>query len=156
MIPHQGIGSPLFSLFLIKLFGGAQGIRDEEEAYLHYIFCKVKNRIQWKKQVIQSDQDVHVCGIFLDGTRTPFCMTPSFILGYGLSFFFAFFSFFFMLLGMIFFAQPISFGMMNMESHVKGTECFCVDGRHNFQCRSQRMGNWVGESRQNNNDVPRS
>jgi len=46
MISHQGIVSPLISLFLVKLFGGAQGIRDEEEAYLHCIFCKVKNRIQ--------------------------------------------------------------------------------------------------------------
>ena len=54
------------------------------------IYCKVKNRTQKRKQIIQSDQDVHVCGIFLDGTRTSFCMTLSFILKYGLSFFFFF------------------------------------------------------------------
>ena len=50
-------------------------VGDEEVACLYYIFYKVKNRIQWRKQVIQSDQDVHVCGISLDGTRTPFCTT---------------------------------------------------------------------------------
>ena len=80
MIPYQGIGLPLFSLFLIRLFGGAQ-VGDEEVACLHCIFCKAKNQIQWRKQVIQSDQDVHVCGIFLDGTRTPFCMTLFFYFG---------------------------------------------------------------------------
>jgi hypothetical protein len=30
------------------------GIKDK--AYLHHIYCKVKNRIQGEKQVIQSDQ----------------------------------------------------------------------------------------------------
>ena len=29
------------------------------KAYLYHIYCKVKNRIQREKQVIQSDQDVH-------------------------------------------------------------------------------------------------
>ena len=34
----------------------------KEKAYLHHIYCKVKNRIQGGKLVIQSDQDVHVYG----------------------------------------------------------------------------------------------
>ena len=97
MIPHQSIGLLLSSLFLIRLFNGAQG-RGWKEAHMFRIYCKVKNRTQKRKQIIQSDQDVQVCGIFLDGTRTPFCMTLSlFFLKYGLSFFFFFF--FPMLLG---------------------------------------------------------
>jgi len=44
MILCQGIVLPLSSLFLIRLFSGAQG-RDEEDAYLYRIYCKVKNRI---------------------------------------------------------------------------------------------------------------
>jgi hypothetical protein len=32
----------------------------KDEAYLHHIYCKVKNRIQGENQIIQSDQDVHV------------------------------------------------------------------------------------------------
>ena len=86
IIRHQGIMSPRFSLFLISLLVELR-VGDEEKAYLHCIFCKVKNRIQRRKQVIQSDQDVHVCG-FLDGTRAPLCMTLSFILRYELSSFF--------------------------------------------------------------------
>jgi len=89
MIPHKGIGSHLSSLFLIRLFSGAQ-VGDKEETYLYCIYCKVKNRIQWRKQVIQSDQDVHGCGIFPNGTRISLCMTLSFILRYVLSFFFFF------------------------------------------------------------------
>ena len=34
----------------------------KDEAYLHHIYCKVKNWIQGENQVIQSDQDVHMCG----------------------------------------------------------------------------------------------
>ena len=34
------------------------------KAYLYYIYCKVKNRIQREIQVIQSDQDVHVYGLW--------------------------------------------------------------------------------------------
>jgi hypothetical protein len=34
----------------------------KDKAYLHRIYCKVKNRIQGGKQAIQSDQDVHVHG----------------------------------------------------------------------------------------------
>ena len=36
----------------------------KDKAYLYYIFCKVKDRIQREKQVIQSDQDVHVYGLW--------------------------------------------------------------------------------------------
>ena len=34
----------------------------KEKAYLHRMYCKVKNRIQGGKLVIQLDQDVHVYG----------------------------------------------------------------------------------------------
>ena len=40
---------------------GAQG-RITDMAYLYHIYCKVKNRIKWRKQIIQSDQDVHMYG----------------------------------------------------------------------------------------------
>ena len=63
MIPHQGIEPYLSSLSLKRLFVELR-VGDEEEAYSYCIFCKVKNRIQWRKQVIQLDQDVHVYGIF--------------------------------------------------------------------------------------------
>jgi len=36
----------------------------EDKAYLSHINCNVKNRIQREKQVIQSDQDVHVHGLW--------------------------------------------------------------------------------------------
>ena len=40
---------------------GAQG-RIKDKAYLHHIYCKVKNWIHREDQIIQSDQDVHVDG----------------------------------------------------------------------------------------------
>jgi hypothetical protein len=40
---------------------GAQD-RIKDKAYLHDIYCKVKDRIRVEKQFIQSDQDVHVYG----------------------------------------------------------------------------------------------
>jgi len=46
MIPYQGIGLPLLSLFIIRLFLVELRVGDEEEAYLYCIYCKVKNRIQ--------------------------------------------------------------------------------------------------------------
>ena len=36
----------------------------KDKAYLYYIYCKVKNRIQREKQIIPSDQDVHVYGLW--------------------------------------------------------------------------------------------
>ena len=36
----------------------------KDKAYLYYIYCKVKDRIQIEKQVIQSDQDVHMYGLW--------------------------------------------------------------------------------------------
>jgi hypothetical protein len=32
----------------------------DDKAYLHHMYCKVKNWIRWENQIIQSDQDVHV------------------------------------------------------------------------------------------------
>ena len=48
-----------FILLLVMAICGAQG-----RAYLYHIYCKVKDRIQREKQVIQSDQDVHVHGLW--------------------------------------------------------------------------------------------
>ena len=36
----------------------------KDKANLYHIYCKVKNRIQREKQIIQSDQDVHVYGLW--------------------------------------------------------------------------------------------
>ena len=134
MIPHQSIGLLLSSLFLIRLFNGAQG-RGWKEAHMFRIYCKVKNRTQKRKQIIQSDQDVQVCGIFLDGTRTPFCMTLSL-------FFFEIWAIFLFLFlfshasGHGYFSSAFllhsPYYFCNMKSHVKAMEYFCVDGRHIF------------------------
>ena len=146
MIPHQSIGLLLSSLFLIRLFSGAQG-RGWKEAHMFRIYCKVKNRTQKRKQIIQSDQDVQVCGIFLDGTCTPFCMTLSLFfwnMGY-LSFFF----FFPMLLGMDIFLLLFSciahiiFATWRVMS--KWWSIFVwMRGifLRNFQCRSQHEYIW--------------
>ena len=32
----------------------------KDKAYLYHMYCKVKDRIQKEKQIIQSDQDVHM------------------------------------------------------------------------------------------------
>ena len=36
----------------------------KDKAYLYHIYCKVKNRIQKERLVIQSVQDVHVYGLW--------------------------------------------------------------------------------------------
>ena len=92
-IPHQGIGSPHFSLFLISLLVELR-VGDEEKAYLHCIFCKVKNRIQRRKQVIQSDQDVHVYVIFSGWNSHPFLHDSIFYFGIWAIFLLRFFFFF--------------------------------------------------------------
>jgi hypothetical protein len=38
-----------------------------DKAYLHHIYCTVKDWIQGEEQFIQSDQDVHVYGYGYDG-----------------------------------------------------------------------------------------
>jgi hypothetical protein len=38
------------------------GYMIKDKAYLHHIYCKVKNWIHREKEFIQSDQDVHVYG----------------------------------------------------------------------------------------------
>jgi hypothetical protein len=94
----------------------------KDKAYLHHIYCKVKDWIKGEEQFIQSDQDVHVYGY--DGYGkvdtspgigtsyyrygTPFCMFYSTLLflkylRHGLSSpFFLFFSFFVMLFKHVF------------------------------------------------------
>ena len=93
MIPHQGIGPPLSSLFIIKMpFCGAQGREWKGSIFISYIFQSQKpDPMEKTSHTIRSR---HACvWNFLDGTRTPFCMTLSFILGYGL--FCSFFAFFY-------------------------------------------------------------
>jgi len=36
----------------------------KDKTYLYHMYCKVKNRIQREKQIIQSDQDVNVYGLW--------------------------------------------------------------------------------------------
>ena len=153
MIPHQSIILPPFSLSLVWLFVEFS-VGNEEVVYSGPTCCKVKDRIQQRKQVIQSDQDMHVCGIFVAGTCIPLLQNSPFylLLRYELSFIFPsslFFSshtfwgtdiyiFFF-----FFFTQPKSFYMMNIKSSVKkGMEHFYgwkAYTLRNFQCRSQHM-----------------
>ena len=45
----------------------------EDKAYLSHIYCKVKDRIQREKQIIQSDQDVHVYGLWWMEWKLLFC-----------------------------------------------------------------------------------
>ena len=89
MIPHQSIILPPFSLSLVWPFVEFR-VGNEEVAYSGCTCCKVKNRIQQRKQVIESDQDVHVCGIFVAGTRIPHLQnSPIYLLlRYELSFIF--------------------------------------------------------------------
>ena len=151
MISHQSIILPPFSLSLVWLFVEFR-VGNEEVAYSGCTCCKVKNQIQQRKQVIQSDQDVHVCGIFVAGTRIPLLQNSPFylLLRYELSFIFlsSFFSshafwgtdiyIFF-----LFFTQPKSFYMMNIKSSVKKRNgaFLWMEGIYlrNFQCRSQHM-----------------
>ena len=139
MIPHQSIILPPFSLSLVWLFVEFR-VGNEEVAYSGRTCCKVKDRIQQRKQVIQSDQDVHVCGIFVAGTRIPLLQNSPFylLLRYELSFIFlSSFFFLLMLFGartfiyFFFFIQPISFCRMNIKSSVKrGWSIFFMDERH--------------------------
>ena len=133
MIPHQSIILPPFSLSLVWLFVEFR-VGNEEVAYSGHTCCKVKDRIQQRKQVIQSDQNVHVCGIFVAGTRIPFLQNSPFylLLRYELSFIFL--SSFFsshafwgtdIYIFSYFFTQPKSFYQMNIKSSVKkGMEHF--------------------------------
>ena len=135
MIPHQGIGSPLSSLFLIRLFSWAQGMGWRGNILVLYILQSQKPDPMEKISHTIRSRCACVWN-FLDGTRTPFYMTLSFILRYELSFFFLFFFFFLFLcfwariLFLFLLHSPYSF--CNMKSHVKMIGYFCVDERHVF------------------------
>jgi hypothetical protein len=58
-------------------------VGNEKEAYLHYIYCKSQKLDLGRKQVIQSNQDVHVCG-YVDGRGR--CMKDSLFYVISLSF----------------------------------------------------------------------
>ena len=151
MIPHQSIILPPFSLSLVWLFVEFR-VGNDEVAYSGRTCCKVKDRIQQRKQVIQSDQDVHVCGIFVAGTRIPLLQNCPFylLLRYELSFIFlsSFFSshafwgtdiyifFFFFYIAQIFLHDEYK------EFCQKRNGAFLwMEGIYlrNFQCRSQHM-----------------
>ena len=57
--PHQCIDDFAFFLSTSKSLCGAQ-VGMNMRTYLHYIYCKVKTRIQGE-DVILLDQDVHMC-----------------------------------------------------------------------------------------------
>ena len=151
MIPHQSIILPPFSLSLVWLFVEFR-VGNEEVAYSGRTCCKVKDRIQQRKQVIQSDQDVHVCGIFVAGTRIPLLQNSPFylLLRYELSFIFLSSFFLLMLFGartFIFFSSFFYIAQIFLHDEYKE---FCqkrngaflwMEGIYlrNFQCRSQHM-----------------
>ena len=150
MIRHQSIILPPFSLSLVWLFVEFM-VGNEEVAYSGRTCCKVKDRIQQRKQVTQSDQDVHVCGIFVARTRIPLLQISPFylLLRYKLSFFFLLF-FLLMLFGartFIFFSSFFYIAQIFLHDEYKE---FCqkrngaflwMEGIYlrNFQCRSQHM-----------------
>ena len=97
MIPHQGIVSPLSFLFLIRLFVELRVGNEKKHTYLAYIAKSKTGSNRENRSYNQIKNQIKMCmcvEFFLDGTCTLICMTLSFILRYGLSFFF-FFSFFF-------------------------------------------------------------
>jgi hypothetical protein len=59
---HQDNNDVMPSLSTTKAYVKFIG-RKKARAYLQYIYCKVKLWIK-EKNVIRSNQDVHVCGIF--------------------------------------------------------------------------------------------
>jgi hypothetical protein len=64
MIPHQRhLNFAFFSYPTTKGFDGVLG-RYESRAYLHHIFLLSQKPYHKEMQVIHSDQDVQVCGIF--------------------------------------------------------------------------------------------
>ena len=152
MIPHQSIILPPFSLSLVWLFVEFR-VGNEEVAYSGRTCCKVKDRIQQRKQVIQSDQDVHVCGIFVAGTRIPLLQNSLFylLLRYELSFIFlSSFFFFSCFLGhghlyfflLLFYIAQIFLHDEYKEFCQKRNRAFLwMEGIYlrNFQCRSQHM-----------------
>ena len=136
MIPHQDIGSPLSSLFLIRLFGGAQGRGWRGRILiLHILQSQKPDPIE--KQVIQSDQDVYVCGIFWMelAPLSTWLYLLFWVMGYlsfSFFFFFLFLCFWARILFLFLSHSPYSF--CNMKSHVKMIReflcgwktCFCA------------------------------
>ena len=131
MITRQVIGSPFSFLFLIRLFVELRVGNEKKHTYLAYI-AKSKTGPNRENRSYNQIKMCMCVEFFLDGTRTPFYMTLSFILKYGISFFF--FSFFPCFWACIyfffFFCIAHIFTIMNMKSRVKEMEHFCVDGRH--------------------------
>ena len=101
MIPHQCIGSPLSSLFLIRLFGGVQWRGQRESIFVPHILQSQKpDSMEKTSHTIRSRC---TCVWNFSGCNShPFLHDSTFYLGYGLSFlsFLFLFSLFFMLLGM--------------------------------------------------------
>ena len=94
IIPHQGIGSLLSSLFLIRLFVELRVGNEKKHTYLAYIAKSKTRPNKENRSYNQIKNQIKMCmcvEFFLDGTCTLICMTLSFILRYGLSFFFIFY-----------------------------------------------------------------
>ena len=155
MIPHQGIGSPLSSLFLISLFGGAQG-REWKEAYI------AKSKTGPNKENRSYNQIKMCMCVEFFGWNLHSLLHDSifFYLGIWAIFLFSFFlcfwtRIFFLLL--FFHIAHILFAIWRVIS--KWWNIFVwMEGMflRNFQCRSQHMSSWVVKSRQTNSDAPES
>ena len=147
MIPHQGIGLPPFSLFLIRLFGRAQGRGWRRSILVLYILQSQKpDPMEKTSHTIRSR-----CACvrnFSSCNSHPFLHDSIFYLRYGLSFLSSLFLFFpfFILLGtdIPFFFIAHIFLQDEYQGHVKRMEHFfgewkaCFSLRH-FHCRSQHM-----------------
>ena len=141
-----------FLPILNKAFFGAQG-REWNEAYMFCIYCKVKNRTQWRKPVIQSDQGIHILHILQSQKLDPMekkCHTirsrcacawnfsgwNSHPLLHDSMFYFGiwaiFLFFLFFVLGHFFLFFCIAHTWWIMKSHARGMEQFCADGRYVF------------------------
>ena len=163
-IPHQGIRSPLSSLFLIRLFGGAQGRGWRGSILvLHILQTQQTRSNRENKSYNQIKMCMCVEFFWMELTPLSAWLYLYFEIWAIFSFlFFFFFSLFFMLLGTyIFFLlhSPYLFAWWIWRIMSKGWSIFVwMEGMflRNFQCRSQHMSSWVVKSRQTNSDAPES
>ena len=158
LIPHQGIGSSLFSLFLIRIFSGAQQGRwwKGSKLVLHILPNQKPDPIKKTSHTIRSRC---VCAWnFLMELALLSSWLYLFILGYGLSFFF--FHALCMDILFSFFYSPYLFAWWIWKVMSKWCSIFVwmrgIFLRNCFQCRSQRMSSRVRESKKTNSNEPGS
>ena len=117
---------------------------EKKHTYLAYI---IKSKTGSNREN-RSYNQIKMCmcvEFFLDGTRTPFCMTLSFILKYGLSFFF--FSFFPCFWARVYIFFCIAHAILHDEESCQSdgvSFCMWMEDMflRNFQCRSQHEYMW--------------